>query len=1341
MKKIILFFIVGVLISIHSYSQITPPYSNNFDNYIDTVGWSHYALSGSDDWQIGVPFANLLNTSFSQQKVWGTNLGGAFTQNSIMCLETPFFDFSDTSKSYNFGFGHEINSYSYHGGNIEYSVDSGQTWILLNGSASQNNQWYNNPSCSGLNGEPSWSYNYYNTYKFSYHSLDTLSGQSSVKFRFKFGGTSNPQEGWIIDNFSISESGPNVIGIPNDTITLTRDCPNYDVNLTLVYSGIIKPIFTNTTKYFWSNDAVFDLGDTLIGSKSQSVSSTIPWNKTFSNPQNLTIGLYYIFYIMDSDSNLTESNEIDNLGMAVIKVDTIYDVPLISHFDDTINLWGNVGIKWKLGQGNLHNLEGTHSGGFSILNFSGFNDYIESPHINASTDDSTVISFWYRTKVNLFHIWYMPIQYTIGCNTIYTDISDVPKMRDNTWDFFNVYLPIEADTTGDIKVRIWNWNNANNVIIDDIYIGKAKPDLTIERDKKNRYTSNSSSSDTLKYYFNNGGFVGSGTSTSTFYWSNDSILDISDVLLGNKSEPVIADTSREWRTFQYTKPTLANGVYYIIYVIDKNNVIDEMREYNNEGYFKIYQEDSNPIPYFNDFETQVTGWRHNSSLGNDEWVWGTPTGTVLNSAFSGTKVWVTNDTGLISNMNRMHLYTPIFDLSSSSNPVLEFDMRDYNTATGSYIPGIEIGHNMSYSVDGGATWQVLDTTNNSYNRWYYGMDYNEGGGQDGNVGFPYTTDLMFDLTEPVFANTYQYNSRDADRNTRYILDLSFLAGNSNIQFRFNLANTFSSQNFAVEGFMLDNFSIKEAFIDIVVPHKKSLMVSSLSQKIKFFMKIKNEGNYISNSSLCLFYLSNDTIIDGNDYSLGGEVIPSIRPDMNYYINKIYTAPSNLSNYKYLIYKLDANNSNIENNEINNIGYWPLALDSISTYPYFENFDNTVVNGWNHYVIDYWGNHTQNQWRVRNKIAPGEYLYQTDIKSNQLFTDRINNVSLQVPTIYIESPAFNFSEQTNISLSFDLMCIGKSSVQNQDGGNMQFSTDGGNSWTILDVQYGAATNWYTNTSLNNLNNEPGWAKYPAGYGIAILDSTSFDLSFLSGDSNVLFRYKYRSNFVPYGGGTVGGIRIDNFKITTAQLTTLSPINICQTDSALIFNTYQNIAGNYYDTLTNVNNMDSIILQTLTVNYIDTSVSLNNNILTSNENGSSYQWLDCNNGNSIINGATNQSFIPSLNGSYAVEITKNGCTDTSNCIQVIGIGINETDLTSIIKFYPNPNIGQFTIEKSVSLNKRIDIKLFDVTSKLIIEKVIPINKQKIDIDIRNYSKGLYYLQLIIDEEQFIKQIIKN
>ncbi len=100
--------------------------------------------------------------------------------------------------------------------------------------------------------------------------------------------------------------------------------------------------------------------------------------------------------------------------------------------------------------------------------------------------------------------------------------------------------------------------------------------------------------------------------------------------------------------------------------------------------------------------------------------------------------------------------------------------------------------------------------------------------------------------------------------------------------------------------------------------------------------------------------------------------------------------------------------------------------------------------------------------------------------------------------------------------------------------------------------------------------------------------------------------------------------------------------------------------------------------VSVNVIDVSVQVNGIMLTSNANGATYQWLDCDNGNLPVPGDTSQVFVPAANGNYAVAVSQNGCTDTSACISVTSVGIKNDFEFSNPRIYPNPSDGKFTIE---------------------------------------------------------------
>ncbi|MGB4848851.1 MAG: hypothetical protein WBP41_13080, partial [Saprospiraceae bacterium] len=96
----------------------------------------------------------------------------------------------------------------------------------------------------------------------------------------------------------------------------------------------------------------------------------------------------------------------------------------------------------------------------------------------------------------------------------------------------------------------------------------------------------------------------------------------------------------------------------------------------------------------------------------------------------------------------------------------------------------------------------------------------------------------------------------------------------------------------------------------------------------------------------------------------------------------------------------------------------------------------------------------------------------------------------------------------------------------------------------------------------------------------------------------------------------------------------------------------VSGIYQDSIYNQQGCDSIITIDLEVLHTDTMVIYTPPTLSATLSGNvTYQWLDCNNGNAIISGETNQSFTPLSSGSYAVALyPDNMCFDTSSCINV-------------------------------------------------------------------------------------------
>jgi hypothetical protein len=72
-------------------------------------------------------------------------------------------------------------------------------------------------------------------------------------------------------------------------------------------------------------------------------------------------------------------------------------------------------------------------------------------------------------------------------------------------------------------------------------------------------------------------------------------------------------------------------------------------------------------------------------------------------------------------------------------------------------------------------------------------------------------------------------------------------------------------------------------------------------------------------------------------------------------------------------------------------------------------------------------------------------------------------------------------------------------------------------------------------------------------------------------------------------------------------------------------------------------------------IDNTIAFTENAASAMQEGATYQWIDCANGYAVLPGDTNQVFAATQSGIYAVIISDGPCSDTSDCVNLIGTGI--------------------------------------------------------------------------------------
>jgi len=181
------------------------------------------------------------------------------------------------------------------------------------------------------------------------------------------------------------------------------------------------------------------------------------------------------------------------------------------------------------------------------------------------------------------------------------------------------------------------------------------------------------------------------------------------------------------------------------------------------------------------------------------------------------------------------------------------------------------------------------------------------------------------------------------------------------------------------------------------------------------------------------------------------------------------------------------------------------------------------------------------------------------------------------------------------------------------------------------------------------------------------------------------------------------------------------------------------GTYQVTLIAANNDGSdTITQSLTVSGVNTAVSVSGITITSAASNATWQWINCAT-NLPVAGATSASFTPSANGSYAVIVTQNGCSDTSECKSINSLGLDQLTVTDLLTVYPNPSKGVFMlVDQQAALSGQVV-----TVSNLLGETVhtTRITNTKTPIDLSTAKNGVYFVTIDSNYGKLVTKIIKE
>ena len=89
-----------------------------------------------------------------------------------------------------------------------------------------------------------------------------------------------------------------------------------------------------------------------------------------------------------------------------------------------------------------------------------------------------------------------------------------------------------------------------------------------------------------------------------------------------------------------------------------------------------------------------------------------------------------------------------------------------------------------------------------------------------------------------------------------------------------------------------------------------------------------------------------------------------------------------------------------------------------------------------------------------------------------------------------------------------------------------------------------------------------------------------------------------------------------------------------------------------------------------------------------------------------------------------------------------GIKTTDFSNAIMLYPNPSNGELSLITTFATNQNIEVTINNVMGQLMgSSKHNNVTNEVFNLDLKNYSNGVYFVTINNGNEKIVKRIILN
>lgn len=995
------------------------PYLADFNT--GNQGWVSRSSNGNDTRLFRNDSIPYLNGSQGEGNSWYVESTG-LNSSTYIWVESPIFDFSAlTNPQLTFDIKYALTNSDFY--RVQYSLDGGATWSQLGNGSDPN--WYNSTN--------DWRNSYTNpvdTWTQVQNDLCGLAGESCVKFRVYgrpyYGEPSYPTYyPFAFDNFEIKDGGD--VGIVAYIDPVDVGClfsANQQVTVE-VYNYGCSPISNVPVTCEISGQVT----QTLTGSVTGPIPSFGSVTYTFPGSFNMTATGQYNFNAYTSlagDINSLNDSLADTIIVSQFKVTTY---PYNEDFNSGPAYWEASGNNAPLNNGrnfvlgNIPYLNGPQGEADSwYVESNGLNSstyiWVESPVFDFSNNTNPTLSF--DIKYALTNSDFFRVMYSIDGGSSWNQLGNGPDAAwyNNTNDWRNSYTaPVDSWTrmerelcelSGEpcVKFRIYgrpyygepSYPNYYPFAFDNFSIDAGEPDDI----------------QPIEFILSEAGTCGAFSSSETIavVVKNNTCRPLYNVPIDLQIDggPVISEVmpgpiprfGNYTYTFTATGDLSATGTHTLEATTqlptDTNATNDYLQQIRISGLSPIAA-----FPYLEDFNTDNGGWVSRTS--NESRLFRHDTIPYLNGAQGEGKSWYVESEGLNSS-TYIWVESPIFDLSALTSPQLSFDIKYALTNSDFY--------RVQYSLNGGATWVQLG--NGTDPNWYNS-----------------TNDWRNAYTNPV------------DDWTQVQHDLCALAGESCVKFRIYGRPYYGEPSYPTYyPFAIDNIEIRDGVDAGVIAYIEPIddgCLFTANQQVS--VEVYNYGcTPLTNvpvqcdiSGILTQTLSG--VVPG-PIPVGGSVIftfPTtidMTPIGNYYFDS----------YTQLVGDINSLNDSLADTIV-------VTQITINSFPYVEDFNsgagyweasgnNAPLNNGRNFVLG-------NIPYLNGPQGEGDSWY---VESNGLNSSTY---------IWIESPVFDFSALSSPQLYFDI----KYALTNSDFFRVQYSTNGGSTWTQLGN--GSDPNWYNSTN--------------------------------------------------------------------------------------------------------------------------------------------------------------------------------------------------------------------------------------------------------------------------------------